>query len=102
EAKEPTKREAKISQSRLLREFLGQKYAELKKKESFLDRYSPTWSRAEVIREQLKGKGRYKKSKELFSAIGVTSQDFYNWAKEFAPEEAKRAFPARRPLLRRK
>ena len=70
-------------------------------KESEFDKHGPTWSKEEIIREFLKGKFRYKTEKggvdvsKMMQKLGVTMEDFQEWAQKNNPESARAAFPLR-------
>ena len=69
--------------------------------ESKLDKYSPTWSKKEIVQSVLRGEKKYKTpedkldAKTTLSKLGLSVDDFYNWAIEQQPELAKVAFPAK-------
>ena len=69
--------------------------------ESKWDRYSPTWSKKEIVRELLAGNPRYKTSQgkvdvvRTLKALDLTIDDFYSWATENQLDLARIAFPGR-------
>ena len=100
-----TKRDQDIAKKSLMREFLGQQYTKFEKQQSMLDKYSPTRSKAELILEAQHGQGRHINVSSsgkrklnvqgLFKDLGVSTQDFIDWANQFDPDKAKAAFPSR-------
>lgn len=72
--------------------------------ESAIDRYSPAWSKNEILREFFKGNVKYKTSEgkldaqRMINELGLTTDDFYKWAVENQPNLAKIAFPGKTGL----
>lgn len=69
--------------------------------ESKFDRFSPAWSKNEIIRELLKGKSKYKTAegkidaKKILAVLGLTVEDLYAWAMKNNPALAAKAWPGR-------
>lgn len=104
----PTKQASQIAQKRLLREFLGQQLVATPETRG-VERLPFVRSKRELLEAFTKGKrdprfltekGKFSVRK-LFDQLGITMEDWKNFAFENFPDEAKIAFPERRKLLGR-
>lgn len=96
----PTKRESALYQQKIFKEYLGQLYAQSPETKG-IEKLPFINSKREIILNITKGnipqdlrtdKGKLDVQK-LFSKLGVTPDDFKNFAMENFPDEAKKAFP---------